>query len=243
MRNGRVVLGTKEFNTNEHQFTAVTQAFTKMNPIPAAAHGRTYFHHSSLLMVRKFVNELLRLRDTTPATDDWAVGYTYSGGRKSVRYNMEWRDDGSMLKLTSPVTVKMLKKNLRDPHLSDQKWLSETCRHHTPPFMQARLGDWIEYGLAQIAKLEGWEYNQKLGQISAGVTNSQKKLDEMERKIESLHAYITQLDDPTWIKSYIDTQKQGAEDQIETLEKRFDAEKVVMAEYQARVDEFVESGA
>jgi uncharacterized protein YpuA (DUF1002 family) len=135
----------------------------------------------------------------------------------------------------------MTKKNLIDAHTSDQKWVNETANFHSNVFVQARLAEWLAYAETEIEKLQKWDYDQKLRQISLQASHESKKIDDTERQIESLHAYIAQVSDPDYIKTYVQNQIKQTEDKIETLNKAMEGFEHSLEQAQARVDEFVES--
>ncbi len=90
---------------------------------------------------------------------------------------MEWKADGTLLDMTHSRGHRkplMAKKNLIDTHSSDQKWLDVNCRHHSSPFVQARLEEWLAYAETQIEKVKVWEHIQKRQQSQTGVNNEER---------------------------------------------------------------------
>ncbi len=227
----------------QNQMRKVCEAFAKMEVIPGAADGRQFNHAYSLYALQNFRDNLETLAASPGATPDWAVGYSHSNSRKTIRWNMEWKADGSLLNMKHSTTFRpsMTKKNLIDAHTSDQKWVNETANFHSNVFVQARLGEWLDYVETEIEKLQAWDYNQKLRQISLQASHEAKKIDDAERQIESLHAYIAQVSDPDYIKTYVLDQIKQTEAKIETLNRAMAGYEHSLEKAQARVDEFVES--
>ena len=246
-RCGRVVHKSNDLNEHlRNQTSQVYQAFGKMEDIPGASHGQAFHHTYSLAALMDFQANLQSLAEVPGATLDWAVGFTRSNSSKSFRWNMEWKADGSMLDMkhsTRTIASRplMFKKNLIDTHSSDQRWMRETCRNHSTPFMQARLEEWLAYAETQIEKLKVWEYNQKLRQLQTGVSHEERKLAGCLSQIESYHAYIKQLSDPDYIKTYVADQIRQTVAQIETLESNKLVTKAALKQRAKTVEEFVEA--
>lgn len=242
---GRVVHKSND-TTNPamvNQMRKVCEAFAKMEVIPGAADGRQFNHAYSLYALLNFRDNLEALAASPGATPDWAVGYSHSNSRKTIRWNMEWKADGGLLNMrhSKPFRPLMTKKNLLDAHTSDQKWVNETANHHSNVLTQARLEEWLSYAYAEIEKLQKWDYDQKLRQISQQASHESKKIDDTERQIESLHAYIAQVSDPDYIKTYVLDQIKQTEAKIETLNRAMVGFEHSLEKAQARVEEFVES--
>jgi len=246
-RCGRVVHKSNDVNNHlMNQTIGVYQAFGKMEDIPGSSHGQAYYHSYSLAALMDFQANLQSLAEVPGATLDWAVGFTRSNSSKSFRWNMEWKADGSMLDMKPSTTTiasrpLMFKKNLIDTHSSDQRWVRETCRTHSTPFMQARLEEWLAYAETQIEKVKVWEYNQKLRQLQTGVNNEERKLNAVLSQIDSNNAYITQLADPDYIETYVKKQVQQTEAKNETLLSQIEALQLALKHRAKTVEEFVEA--
>tara|TARA_A200000159_G_scaffold13213_1_gene11034 strand:+ start:769 stop:1545 length:777 start_codon:yes stop_codon:yes gene_type:complete len=243
---GRVVHKSNEPHASVRmatQMRKVCQAFAKMEVIPGSGDGQQFYHAYSLNALLNFRDNLETLAASPGATPDWAVGYSHSNSRKTIRWNMEWKADGGLLNMKHTTTFRptMTKKNLLDAHTSDQKWVNETANFHSNVFIQARLGEWLAYAETEIEKLQKWDYDQKLRQISLQASHESKKIEDTERQIESLHAYIAQVSDPDYIKTYVQNQITQTEAKIETLNKAMEGFEHSLEKAQARVDEFVES--
>lgn len=225
-----------------NQLEQVCQAFAHMRDIPGAAHGQQFQHTSSLHIIRCFQANLQRLAELPGASPSWAVGFTKSTSRRTFRWNMEWRADGSLLDMKANSSYDrplMMKKNLLNQHSSDQRWVAETCSYHSNPLMQARLEEWLKYTEEQIERLTAWEYSQKLSQLSIGVNNEQRKIDDALKQIENLVYYISQISDPDYIKTYVENQITQTEAQIETLSESLMQREAELKVRQALVDDFV----
>ena len=233
---------SSEWNISLHnQLEQVCRAFAHMRDIPGAAHGQQFQHTSSLHAIRGFQANLQRLAELPGASPSWAVGFTTSTSRRSFRWNMEWRADGSLLNMKAAPMDRplMMKKNLFDQHSSNQRWVSETCSYHSNPLMQARLEEWLKYTEEQIERLTAWERSQKLSQLNIGVNNEQRKIDDALKQIESLEAYISQVSDPDYIKTYVENQITQTEAKIETLNVSLKVREAELKVRQALVDEFI----
>ena len=225
-----------------NQLEQVCRAFAHMKDIPGAAHGQQFQHTSSLHIIRCLQANLQRLAELPGASPSWAVGFTKSTSRRTFRWNMEWRADGSLLNMkanSSHDRPLMMKKNLFDQHSSDQRWVAETCSYHSNPLMQARLEEWLKYTEEQIERLTAWERSQKLSQLTIGVNNEQRKIDDALKQIENLEAYISQVSDPDYIKTYVENQITQTEAKIETLNESLKVQEAELKVRQALVDEFV----
>ena len=225
-----------------NQLEQVCRAFAHMKDIPGAAHGQQFQHTSSLHIIRCLQANLQRLAELPGASPSWAVGFTKSTSRRTFRWNMEWRADGSLLNMkanSSHDRPLMMKKNLFDQHSSDQRWVAETCSYHSNPLMQARLEEWLKYTEEQIERLTAWERSQKLSQLTIGVNNEQRKIDDALKQIENLEAYISQVSDPDYIKTYVESQITQTEAKIETLNESLKVQEAELKVRQALVDEFV----
>ena len=108
--------------------------------------------------------------------------------------------------------------------------------------MQARLGEWLEYTEQQIARIQTWVYNQNLRSLEQPVVQNRTKLVEVQKQVENLKAYISQLADPAYIVTYIESQINQSEAKIETLNNQEEIIKSSLQAAQERVDEFKESG-
>lgn len=246
-RCGRVVHKSNDVNSYlMNQTQKVCETFGKMEDIPGSSHGQAFQHSYSLAALMNFQANLQSLAEVPGATLDWAVGFTRSNSSKSFRWNMEWKADGSMLDMKPSTTTiasrpLMFKKNLIEPHSSDQRWVRETCRTHSSPFVQARLEEWLAYAETQIEKVKVWEYNQKLGQLQTGVNNEERKLNGVLSQIDSYHAYIKQLSDPDYIKTYVADQIRQTVAQIETLESQKLDVRATLKQRAKTVEEYVEA--
>jgi hypothetical protein len=229
-----------------NQTSDVNQAFGKMEDIPGAAHGQAFYHSHSLAALMDFQANLQSLAEVPGATLDWAVGFTRSNSSKSFRWNMEWKADGSMLDMkpsTRTIASRpiMFKKNLIDTHSSDQKWLDVNCRHHSSPFVQARLEEWLAYAETQIEKVKVWEHTQKLQQLQTGVNNEERKLNAALSQIDSNNAYITLLADPDYIETYVKEQVQQTEAKNETLLSQIEGIQSALEQRVKSYEEYVEA--
>jgi hypothetical protein len=246
----RGIFKSNDYNGSiAYQMGIVSQHFATMKDIPGASGGQQFHHAYSLRHLMSLQAILQQLGELPGATLDWAVGFNTSNSSKSQRCNMEWKADGSMLDMRSiisaPVSrpsVIMTKKNLLDGHSSDQRWIAETCSYHSHPLMQARLGEWLEYTEQQIARIQTWVYNQNLRLLEQPVVQNRTKLVEVQKQVENLKAYISQLADPAYIVTYIESQINQSEAKIETLNNQEEIIKSSLQAAQERVDEFKESG-
>ena len=247
----RGIFKSNDYNGSiAYQMGIVSQHFATMKDIPGASGGQQFHHAYSLRHLMSLQAILQQLGELPGATLDWAVGFNTSNSSKSQRCNMEWKADGSMLDMRSisvpvsrpPRSVIMTKKNLLEQHSSDQRWMAETCSHHSLPLMQARLGEWLEYTEQQIARIQTWVYNQNLRLLEQPVVQNRTKLVEVQKQVENLKAYISQLADPAYIVTYIESQINQSEAKIETLNNQEEIIKSSLQAAQERVDEFKESG-
>jgi len=245
----RVVINSNDYLNSMNQVRAVCESFAKMETIPLNDSRYEFYHEMSLRLISQFEKNLQRLAelDVPGGTLDWAVGVSHSTSRKSIRWNLEWKDDGSILSmghrsaaLTKP---RMVKKNLLDGHNSDQKWVSETCWYHSNVPLQARLEEWLDYAETQRLHLEGRSYDQQVSRLTQGVTYEQNRLDEVHKNIGNLQAYLQQLDDPDYIKTYVESQIAMTEAKIETLESQVALHEKAVNDRQEVLDNFVDSAS
>ena len=243
----RVVINSNDYSNNMNQVHAVCESFARMDTIPLNDSRYEFNHEVSSWLISQFEKNLQTLAelDVPGGTLDWAVGVSFSTSRKSIRWNLEWKDDGSILNMGVARAAlnkpRMVKKNLLDGHSSDQKWVRETCHHHSNVPLQARLEDWLDYAETQRLHMEGRSYNQQVSRLTQGVTYEQNKLDEVLKNIENLQAYLQQLDDPDYIKTYVENQIEMTEAKIETLESQLPAHEKAVKDRQEVLDNFVDS--